>query len=342
MTVAVPTRNRARLLRETIESVLAQTYEAFELVVCDNASNDDTGAVVATFGDRVRYVRSDRDVGPVANINRCLAEMDSEYGIVLCDDDLIRPSFLEQVVAVLDQHARVGLVYTACDLIGSDGSILRRSTSWNDLDVDTVESSVEFLERALAATHSRVDMSTALLRRSAIPADGFDPVDGSICDFGLWLRLAASWDVAFLAESLGATRVHGATFSAQAGALVDGLRYVRDPEVISRRRDLKLALVDSSTELAARRSALRRVTRESTRRELLVRIWSLTSPERPFARTLRLLGEAFMVERSIVFDRRAWRLLLGAALGPRLVSRLMRAREAEPGSEAGGKDRVAS
>src|SRR3954451_9236577 len=74
-TVIVPTRNRARLLRQTMASVLAQTYRDFELVICDNASTDDTGDVVASFEDeRIRLVRRPHDIGMVDNHRRSLEE----------------------------------------------------------------------------------------------------------------------------------------------------------------------------------------------------------------------------------------------------------------------------
>ena len=66
LTVGIPTFNRAAWLRESIESVLAQTFTSFRLIVSDNASDDDTPEVVRSFGDeRIDYVRSERNVGAI-------------------------------------------------------------------------------------------------------------------------------------------------------------------------------------------------------------------------------------------------------------------------------------
>ena len=74
VTVFIPTYNRARLLPEAIESVLAQTYDDFRLEVSDNASDDATPEVVASFDDpRLEYVRQPENLGLLGNHNWFLA-----------------------------------------------------------------------------------------------------------------------------------------------------------------------------------------------------------------------------------------------------------------------------
>ena len=66
VTVCLPTYNRAHYLREAIESVLSQTFQDFELLICDNASTDETSEVVKSFRDaRIRYVRHSRNINRV-------------------------------------------------------------------------------------------------------------------------------------------------------------------------------------------------------------------------------------------------------------------------------------
>ncbi len=76
------------MLRDTITSVLAQTWQDFEIVVSDNASEDDTETVVRSFGNpRIVYVRNSRDIGATSNINNCFAMTRSEF-VALCPDDM--------------------------------------------------------------------------------------------------------------------------------------------------------------------------------------------------------------------------------------------------------------
>ena len=98
VTVGIPTFNRAGWLRESIESVLAQTFTDFRLVVSDNASDDDTPEVVRSFDDdRIHYVRSQRNVGPVGNSRRLIALAETtEFLVLLPDDDVLYPGHLQR------------------------------------------------------------------------------------------------------------------------------------------------------------------------------------------------------------------------------------------------------
>ena len=73
VSVCIPTYNYARFLGSAIESVIAQTFEDFELIVSDNASTDDTQAVIASYDDpRIRAYRNDHNLGLFGNFSRCL------------------------------------------------------------------------------------------------------------------------------------------------------------------------------------------------------------------------------------------------------------------------------
>jgi glycosyltransferase involved in cell wall biosynthesis len=109
--ICVPTYNRAPLLGRALRSALAQTFGDFELIVCDNASADDTPAVVGSFRDpRLRSLRYDRLVGMYANHNRCLDAARAEWVVYLHSDDELEPDCLatvRDVVAGEDQPPAV-------------------------------------------------------------------------------------------------------------------------------------------------------------------------------------------------------------------------------------------
>ena len=72
VSVCIPAYNYARYLPAAIDSVLAQEYGDYELIVVDNASEDETPAVLARYGDRIRAERNERNVGLFGNFARCL------------------------------------------------------------------------------------------------------------------------------------------------------------------------------------------------------------------------------------------------------------------------------
>jgi hypothetical protein len=105
VTVGLPTYNRAGPLARALDSVLAQTYWDFELVVADNASTDATAEVCAQYAERderVKIVRRPGNLGLTGNFNGLLRDATSELLMVLADDDWLEPTYLEQCVAALD------------------------------------------------------------------------------------------------------------------------------------------------------------------------------------------------------------------------------------------------
>lgn len=113
LSVCIPTYGRADVLPKVIASVLAQTYEDFELLIFDDASPDDTEEVVKQFTDkRIRYHRHKVNLGVRDNWNFAVKNTGCEYVFKLDDDDYIHPSFLEKTISLLEKHKNIGSAYT--------------------------------------------------------------------------------------------------------------------------------------------------------------------------------------------------------------------------------------
>jgi glycosyltransferase involved in cell wall biosynthesis len=103
VTVAIPTWNRASALRRALHSVLSQDYPALEVIVGDNASEDDTDAVRrGSAGDgRVRWIRHVSNVGPLRNFECLLEAATGKYFMWLADDDWLSSGYIARCVAIL-------------------------------------------------------------------------------------------------------------------------------------------------------------------------------------------------------------------------------------------------
>lgn len=114
VSVIIPSYNRAHMLGTAINSVLAQVFQDWELIVVDDGSTDNTEEVVHAFGDeRIRYIRQGRNSGASAARNRCLAVSRGRYVAFLDSDDEWFPEKLTRQMAVFRQSALVpGAVYT--------------------------------------------------------------------------------------------------------------------------------------------------------------------------------------------------------------------------------------
>src|SRR5262245_55635717 len=101
ITVVVPTYDRAHYLGESLDSVLAQTLPAAEVIVVNDGSTDRTEEVLARFGDRLQVLRTPQGGKSVA-VNAALAVAKGEYVWILDDDDVAMPDALERLVAPLE------------------------------------------------------------------------------------------------------------------------------------------------------------------------------------------------------------------------------------------------
>ena len=187
--------------------------------VHDDATPDDSvERVVAGFDDpRLRYIRHADNAGIVGNFTRSLLGASTEYVIQLGDDDVAEPTLVERTVAALDAVAARRVRALA---LLADRRRRRRAGGRGGLagtPSPPLEPGAAFVEQSML--HGcRVCTSTALIRRSAVPAGGFLQDDYPPFDFAFWLRMAEAWDVAWVDEVLCRYRIHAAELHVRARA----------------------------------------------------------------------------------------------------------------------------
>jgi len=227
VTVGIPTFNRAQWLRETVESVLAQTFTNFRVIVRDNASDDATPDVMRSFCDgRIQYMRSEQNVGSIGNINRLAALADTEYVVLLPDDDILYPGYLGAAVDLLDRFATAGLVHSAFDFIDERSRVIRRVhpvASGSNASIMRRDRALEWMMFSRWA----LCFPTVMYRTKAIvEAGGIREEQEPFGDHELWMRIALNWDFGYIAKSLAGFRAHPQTrtraIAAENGATFDG------------------------------------------------------------------------------------------------------------------------
>jgi glycosyltransferase involved in cell wall biosynthesis len=212
VSVLTPTYNGAAFVRETIESVLAQSYRPIEHIVVDDASSDGTAEIVeecaARHLDRITFVRMTERAGPCRRRNDALDRAQGAYLAWLDHDDVWLPAKIEQQVEALEADPGAGFAYTQYERFDHDtGQMLFRS----DIDGEG-----EVLRR-LFVEGCFISSSTVLIRRSAMERRGLRFRDREFAfgdDHFLWLALALDWRLARVDEVLARLRVHGANTSA--------------------------------------------------------------------------------------------------------------------------------
>jgi len=135
VTTVIPTYRRPALLKRAIESVLGQTAGTQRIAVYDNASGDDTGAVVldiARRDPRVRYHRQAANLGPFENFRFGLAEVSTPFFSLLSDDDVLLPRFYETALSALREHPTALFAVTRVLQVDRTGHLLSiEGRSWS-------------------------------------------------------------------------------------------------------------------------------------------------------------------------------------------------------------------
>jgi glycosyltransferase involved in cell wall biosynthesis len=127
ISIGMPVYNAASYLREAIDSILAQTYTDFEIIISDNASTDETEAICRDYEKRdarISYVRQQENVGATGNFNYVFGLARGRYFKWAAYDDICEPEFLEKCVAVLENRPEVVWVHCASSKINEHGDIL--------------------------------------------------------------------------------------------------------------------------------------------------------------------------------------------------------------------------
>jgi len=184
VTVLLPVYDGAELVRGAIDSVLAQTFADFELLVVDDASPDDSVAVVESYGDpRIRLLRNERNLGQVPTTNRGLHEARGEYVARIDQDDVALPTRLERQVAVLDAELDVAVVGSWVDYVDDRGRIASSLRG-------TIDDFPQFLYLLLANALPLAHSAVMYRREEVLALGGYDESVALAEDMDLWRRLA--------------------------------------------------------------------------------------------------------------------------------------------------------
>lgn len=125
ITVGLPVYNSERFIRQSLDSLLGQTYKDFVLVISDNASTDSTADICRQYAaadSRVRYSRNDDNIGNPRNFNRVANLATTRYLKWSTADDFWDPTFLERALEVMEAHPDVALCYPKATIVDATGA----------------------------------------------------------------------------------------------------------------------------------------------------------------------------------------------------------------------------
>lgn len=204
VSIVVPVFNGERYLRESLDSIVNQTYPNVEILVMDDASTDSTPEIIASYGDRVKYYRQARNKRQYQNVNEALEMVTGEYIAVYHADDVYEPNIVERGVEFFEEHPKVGALFCHDIFINAEGkeygrlSIPEELRSKVSLDYPVVLNALLTYKNRFFPAPSSMVRASVYKDVGGYRADEFDIAS----DLEMWLRISRKYEIGILPEHL--------------------------------------------------------------------------------------------------------------------------------------------
>jgi glycosyltransferase involved in cell wall biosynthesis len=219
ISVCIPCYNGEEFISQTIQSVLAQTFKDFELLLTDDHSNDRTVSIIRSFGDpRINLVQNSHNLGLGANWNKTLSRATGKYVKLLGGDDVLSPECLASQVDALENPANSKVVLAICNrnVIDAGGKIVLRRPflfrSGRASGSGLIRKSVRWGSNLIG------EPVVGLFRRQALNLTGMcDAANPYLIDLQLWADLLKYGDVYVDPDYLVSFRISDTTATSRIG-----------------------------------------------------------------------------------------------------------------------------
>ncbi|MBD5133781.1 MAG: glycosyltransferase family 2 protein [Clostridiales bacterium] len=202
ISIVLPIYNGERYMRESIDSICAQTYANWELLIVDDGSTDATASIAGEYAGKdphIHYYKNPQNMGLPKTLNRGFLLAHGEYLTWTSDDNYYYPTALEVMCNVLERENK-DLVFASYDVIDENGTI-----------VDCIRPSSSF--RNIITGWNPVGACFMYSRKAYEATGEYDPDLPLVEDFDYWQRIFMKFEPAAIYDTLYAYRHHGATLT---------------------------------------------------------------------------------------------------------------------------------
>lgn len=239
VSICLPTFNGERYIESALESILCQSFDDFELIICDDSSTDSTFEIVEKYAkqdSRISAFRNSCTHGLFENYNRCLQRARGELIKPFAQDDLLHPDMVKQCVDVFERESEVVLTCVARALVNDAGQLVKAEIATADqiAEPGVAVPGYKVIQDCLYPVINYIGEPSTVMFRSRAKGDGFDTSLRHLGDIEYWLRILMEGDLFHIGAELCYFRWHDeSTSAANARGLLIGPDLVRMSKKLS-------------------------------------------------------------------------------------------------------------
>ena len=228
ISICIPVYNGEQYLRESLDSVIDQTYKELEILLIDDCSSDQSMAIAKEYQSRdtrIRIVENEQNLGLVGNWNRCIEMATGDWVKFQFQDDVMDPETIEKMIRMATENSLRLVLTDRMYVAESDlkSRIVRNYDKVKKLSDYVFETRVVSAKEMIRITNKDVfkynflgEPILGLIRKDVFDFYGvFDKRLKQIVDFEFWLRISTNEPVGFINEKLHSFRVHASSQTAK-------------------------------------------------------------------------------------------------------------------------------
>ena len=204
VSIVLTSYNHANYIDKTIESVLNQTYQDYELIILDNKSTDNSMEVIKSFNDkRIKVIENPNNIGMVMSINKGIEASSGQYIANLCADDIWKPTKLEAQMKAFELNKSIAATFTKVEVINESGEMVDSKHSYQRI-FDKAENKDRISWLKYFFKHGNcICFPSSLVKKSVYNELGvFDSRYQIALDIDMWMRICMNYEIHIVEERL--------------------------------------------------------------------------------------------------------------------------------------------
>ena len=211
VSICIPTYNKGEYIKQTLDSLVNQSYEKIEIIVYDNNSTDNTRSIINDYSSsrRMFYYKNQTNIGCYNNCNKCIKKARGEFIAIYHSDDIYDKDIVKKEVNILESSPYIGAVFTLGKIINKDGKLIGENVLPPLLSDKIIFNFQEIFSTLLWHENTFLLFPTFMARRRIFEEVGLfnEKRFNTGSDLEMWLRILRKYKIAILNEKLINRRV---------------------------------------------------------------------------------------------------------------------------------------